>query len=205
MKNGVILNKSFLVLACLVGMVGCSEPQHQQEKNKAEHQNAKMHDVFELPNKQTTYETIAVQNVPANTALFTALENKLALDHFQIVEKEHGRSWSEADCVKNKIIYVKGDGIRSYLAKSSKPIGKNTYPDFVLLVFSLDDENKAAQHFTTLQAAVDSMGGYCNGKSPEKIVRSGSEIFYFTTRAEAFRTHINQYADFVANFENKSP
>ena len=114
------------------------------------------------------------------------------------------KNWSENDCNLNKVIQVKGEGVRIYTAQSKVGIGtkKNYFPDFTMFIFGFDNEAQAIQHFTTLKSAVSSNHGFCNGKAPENIVRNGNEIFYFTTRAEMFRGYINESADFIQNYKS---
>jgi hypothetical protein len=203
----VIVNKSIGIMITLMALSACSEhPEEKQaiEKARVDQQQAASGLTFnDMPNEQTTYATIETDSTDENEALLLALETRLLKENFEFIEKDSGSSWSENDCTLNKIIQVKGEGIRSYKAISKEKLGSEQQyrPDFVLLVFSFKDEPIAEQSFKMLESAVNSAGGYCNGKSPENIVRNGNEIFYFTTRAEMFRTYIDDYAKFIREFK----
>lgn len=193
----------------ILSLFACSKPEKntvspELEKTQIPEQHKKIENVqqgltFEdIPNEETVYETIEANNIDENEVLMNIFQTQLLKDQFELFERESGNAWSENDCHLNKIIQVKGQGLRTYIAQSKLGVGekKNIFPDFTLLVFGFDNEQQAIQHFTTLHSAVSS-NNFCNGKTPEKIVRSQNEIFYFTTRAEMFRTYINRYADFI--------
>lgn len=209
------MQKQLILSVLILSLVACAESEHRNvdpELEKIEISNTKNENIAEvnqrltfedIPNEQTVYETIEANNINENEILMNALQVQLLQAHFHLYESESGQAWSENDCDLNKIIRVKGEGLRIYTAESKVGIGakKNHFPDFTLLIFGFDNEQQAIQHFKTLQSAVSSQG-FCNGKTPEKIVRNGNEVFYFTTRAEMFRTYINQYAEFVQNYTN---
>ncbi|KAF1013644.1 MAG: hypothetical protein GAK29_04711 [Acinetobacter bereziniae] len=202
-----MIKKSIGIMILLMALSACSEhPEEKQaiEKARADQEQAASGLTFsDMPNEQTTYATIETDSTDENEALLLALETRLLKANFEFIEKDSGSSWSENDCTLNKVIQVKGGGIRSYKAVSKEKLGDDQQyrPDFVLLVFSFKDEQTAEQSFKMLESAVNSAGGYCNGKSPENIVRNGNEIFYFTTRAEMFRTYIDDYAKFIHEFK----
>ncbi|MEG0132152.1 MAG: hypothetical protein RR677_11855, partial [Acinetobacter sp.] len=157
----------------------------------------------EMPNEKTVFEIIEAKSIDENDALLVALQTQLLKDQFEFVEKESGTSWSENDCTNNKVIQVKGDGIRSYRAESLVKVGQknNIRPDFSLLVFAFEDAQLAEKNFISLKTAVESDNGFCNGKSPEVIVRNGNEVFYFTSRAEMFRSYLDQYSQYVEDYK----
>lgn len=203
------MHKRLILSTLILSLVACTEPETnktEQQKNqftstenKSNYQGLTFEDI---PNQDTTYETIEANNIDENEILMNALQTELLKNKFELFESESGKTWSENDCNLNKIIKVKGEGLRVYTAESKQGIGpkKNYFPDFTLLVFGFDDEQQAKQHFKTLASAVNSQG-FCNGKAPEKIVRNGSEIFYFATRAEMFRGYIEQYAEFIQDYK----
>lgn len=200
MKNNLI------VFITLLTLMGCSQAeQNRDNKNQTEENvqdKAKNLSFDDIPNEKTTYEVIEAKSIDENDALLVALETQLLKDQFEFVEKESGTSWSENDCTNNKIIQVKGDGIRSYRAVSKVKVGEDQKrPDFSLLVFAFEDEKLAEKNFISLETAVKSDHGFCNGKSPEVIVRNGNEVFYFTSSKEIFRPYIDQYSSFVQNYK----
>lgn len=186
----------------LLGLVGCAEPQKNQKQDDDTQNKAKNLSFNDIPNEKTTFEVIEAKAIDENDALLIALETQLLKDQFDFVEKESGTSWSENDCTNNKIIKVKGDGIRSYRAVSKVKVGEDQdYPDFSLLVFAFEQPDLAEQNFLTLKTAVESDNGFCNGKSPELIVRNGNEIFYFTSSKENFRPYLDKYSQFVQTYK----
>ncbi len=190
-----------MISIMLLGLMGCAEPQKNQQDDDTQNK-AKNLSFNDIPNEKTTYEVIDAKSIDENDALLVALETQLLKDQFDFVEKESGTSWSENDCTNNKIIKVKGDGIRSYRAVGKVKVGENqNYPDFSLLVFAFEQPDLAEQNYIKLKTAVESDNGFCNGKSPELIVRNGNEIFYFTSSKEDFRTYIDRYATFVQNYK----
>ena len=208
------MQKPYILVVLMLSLIACSEPEKKKidpeldkiqlpdKANQTTEQSDQGLKFEDMPNHQTVYETIEANNINENEVLINAFQAQLLKDHFELFESESGKTWSENDCNLNKIIKVKGEGLRIYTAKSKMGIGpkQNIFPDFTLLVFGFDDEQQAIQHFQTLNSAVSS-NGFCNGKSPEKIIRQGQEVFYFTTRAEMFRGYINQYAEFIENYQ----
>lgn len=201
-----LMNKSIWIMTVVISLYACSDHSSADiEKSKKEEQKIVETGLTfkEMPNENTTYITIETDTIDENDALMLALQTRLLKANFEFIEKDSGTSWSENDCSLNKIIQVKGQGIRSYTAVSNEKVGedKKVRPDFVLLVFGFENEQIAEQNFQIIASAVHSANGYCNGKSPENIVRNGKEIFYFTTRAEMFRPYIDEYTQFIRDFK----
>lgn len=202
--------KHFLIIVWMGLLWGCTES--GQNKPKPNVQEEKMTSISasqplsfaDIPNKNTVYETIETNSIEENEALMAHLQTELLKDQFDLFEKDSGTSWSENDCDQNKVIKVKGDGIRSYRGVSQVKVGndKKIRPDFTLLVFTFDTPQIAQQSFQILDSAVGSGHGLCNGKAPEQLVLNGREIYYFTTRAEMFRGYINKYAEVVKQFKS---
>lgn len=119
-------------------------------------------------------------------------------DHFQLSKNTDDQAWLTNECHLNQIIRVTGPGIHAYRASSRVGGGKKKdyFPDFSIMVFSFKTVQEADQHFKILAAPVNSQD-FCNGKSPERLVKNGRFIFYFATRAEMFRGYINQYVEFI--------
>lgn len=210
------MQKQLLISLMIFSLFACSEPQKSKvdpELEKIALLNSKNENTSELnqqltfediPNQKTQYETIEANNINENEVLMNALQVKLLKQNFELFESESGKNWSENDCDLNKVLQVKGEGLRIYTAKSKVGIGekKKYFPDFTMLVFGFESEAQAIQHYSTLKSAVFSNHGFCNGKTPENIVRNGNEVFYFATRAEMFRSYINEYADFIENYNS---
>ena len=203
--------KQFFLLAWISVLLGCSESEPKKPELDLKTKEQQIAQVpasgpltfADIPNKNTTYETIEADSIDENDTLMAHLETELLKDQFDLFEKDSGTSWSENDCDQNKIIKVKGEGIRSYRGVSQVKVGddQKTRPDFVLLVFAFDSTELAQQNFKTLDSAVGSGQGLCNGQTPEQLVLNGREIYYFTTRAEIFRDYINKYAEIVKTYK----
>ena len=208
--------KKWMIGIGIFTLLACSEPNKSKidpdlEKNQLPSSepnlsnNASKSLTFaDIPNKNTVYETIETNSIEENEALMAHLQTALLKDQFDLFEKDSGTSWSENDCDQNKVIKVKGEGIRSYRGVSQVKVGddKKIRPDFTLLVFTFDTPQIAQQSFQILDSAVGSGHGLCNGKAPEQLVLNGREIYYFTTRAEMFRGYINKYAEVVKQFKS---
>ncbi|MFN5416808.1 MAG: hypothetical protein ACK5B9_07095 [Flavobacteriia bacterium] len=98
---------------------------------------------------------------------------------------------------------MKGKGVRSYFARSSKP-SKNTedfFPDFHLNVFEFPNEKIAQEKFEIMDKALQSDGRFCNGKAPQILVINKNEVFLLSTRAEMFRGYIEDYAKFIKSYK----
>lgn len=156
----------------------------------------------DMPNENTTYDTIYTVNTTNNNLLIKELKVKLKAAHFTFEETKSAGGYSYNNCEENKVIFVKGDGIRSYFARSKKPEKgkKDFYPDFTISVYEFASNEIAQQNFEILERALHSAGRFCNGKSPEKIIINGNEVFHLGTRAEMFRTYTEKYGDFIKNF-----
>jgi hypothetical protein len=153
----------------------------------------------ELPNSETKSISILCKNEKDNLELFTKLKTELEKNDFKIEELEHNNGAGFLNCKENTIISMKGSGIRSYFARSSKP-EKNTedfFPDFHLQVFEFPNEKIAQENFEIMNNALKSPGKFCNGKAPQILAINNSEVFLLATRAEMFRGYINDYAKFI--------
>lgn len=143
--------------------------------------------------------TILCENQKDNAPLFDALKAELEKNNFKIEELKQNNGAGFDNCEENTIISMKGKGIRSYFARSSKP-AKNTvdyFPDFHLDVFEFPNEKIAREKFEIMDKALQSDGRFCNGKAPQILVMNKNEVFLLATRAEMFRGYIEDYAKFI--------
>ncbi|MBL7838107.1 MAG: hypothetical protein JNM67_11365, partial [Bacteroidetes bacterium] len=103
---------------------------------------------------------------------------------------------------ENIVKLISGNGIREYYASSKRPEKgtKDIYPDFVICVYEFPSKDVAKQNYEILSKALNSKGRFCNGKSPEKLVYNGNEIFHLGTRAEMFRTYTERYGEWIKNY-----
>ncbi len=200
-----------MILSLIVlGAMGCSEPQNNKPEPRLEgiqlptetqdkplsHQRLTYED---FPNEKTKTLNIEAHQSLNDEDLINTFRAQLLKDHFQLSKNTGDQAWSTNDCHLNQIIRVTGPGIHAYRASSRVGIGqkKDYFPDFYMTVFSFKTVQEADQHFKTLAVPVNSQE-FCNGKSPERLVKNGRFIFYFATRAEMFRGYINQYVEFIA-------
>ena len=198
------MKKNIILLCIVMGLLACSEPQNMENKKQIEQNQQPKELTFEdMPNEQTTYETMQTQALVGNDAALVALQIQLIKDNFEFIEKDSGNSWSVHDCKNNIIIDVKGEGISTYTAKSKVGVGEDgtDFPDFLLLRFEFPSVAAATEKFKKLDDAVRSGGGLCNGKVPATVVMNGNEIYYFTTSTEKFSDYIHRYAAIVQNFK----
>ena len=204
--------KNYLVMFLFILLSGCEKPQpkpdpeladmHLPESTSPQTSNP-MRDEENFPNASTTTEWIQTTANNDIKPIITALGAYLKRDHFQLKASNTGTdAFSLNDCRQNKILRIQGTGIQSYWAKRSKGIGQNKdyFPDFHLEVLSLSSTQQAEATFKRLQQALASSNGFCNGKSPIKLVQKDQHIFYFGTRAEMFRGYINTYAEWIEQY-----
>ncbi len=156
----------------------------------------------EMPNKKTEFDTIYTKNVTDNTKLITYLKSKLETAKFTFEELKSRRGLSFNNCEENRIKIIEGDGIREYFARSKKPEkgSKDYYPDFYIEVYEFPTDEIAEQNYKIFEKALNSAGRFCNGKSPEKLIINGNEVFHLGTRAEMFRTYTEKYGEMIKNF-----
>jgi hypothetical protein len=156
----------------------------------------------EMPNENSKYDTIYTINSADNTKLINYLKTKLEKVNFTFEERKNRGGLSYNNCGENSVKLISGNGIREYFARSKKPEkgAKNFYPDFVIWVYEFPTNDIAKQNFNILEKALNSGGKFCNGKSPEKIVINGNEVFHLGTRAEMFRTYTEKYGEIIKNY-----
>ncbi|QQT25749.1 hypothetical protein [Sphingobacterium spiritivorum] len=189
MRNLILL----LTIAFLIACKG-SDKGNSDTKKYLSHED--------MPNAATTYETIETTDVTDNTALLTFLQEKLEKAGFRFEEAKDRGGWSYNNCEDNKIISVKGNGIRSYFSRSKQPESgtKDIYPDFSILIYEFPTKEIAQKNYDIIYKALYSRGAFCNGKAPDNLVINGNEIFHLYTRAEMFRTYTERYGDLIQNF-----
>lgn len=207
--------KGLFVICVILGLSGCEKPNHPEDPTSAHIQlpdtnveaatDSSVHAWEDVPNAQTTELILNTSAQHDPQALIATLTRELKKDYFKLTSNSAtAADLSITDCKQNKLLIIKGAGNRSYWAERSKGIGekKDFFPDFRMEVMSFETEQQAEQHLKTLQNALTSFNGFCNGKSPIKIVRQGAHLFYFGTRAEMFRGYINTYADFIEKYSS---
>lgn len=209
------MNKLILVIGVILGLSGCEKPKNAQDGSieniqlpnaETAHETASSaYNWEDVPNAHTTEVTISTSAQHDHEEIIEALTRELKKDHFKLKPNTTTASnLSINDCKQNKIFIIKGEGSKSFWAERTKGIGekKDYYPDFNMDVMSFETEQSAEQHLKTLEQAISSGNGFCNGKSPIKIIRHGTHLFYFGTRAEMFRGYINEFADFIQNYKS---
>ncbi len=153
----------------------------------------------QMPNEKTQYLKMLTQDMPDNQRLLDELDTTLKAENFILETGSDLHQWVLKDCDSNKIIQLDGEGMRRYSISSTEAMSDhpNTYPEFTLLVFEFPDTVASKSNARILNAALQSGGAICNGKSPNIIAENGREIFYFTTYDVKFTPYIQQYAQFV--------
>lgn len=155
-----------------------------------------------MPNENTRYDTIHTTNTTDNTKLINELKSRLETTEFTFEERKRREKFSYINCEENRIKLIEGNGVREYFARSKKPEKgtKNFYPDFVIRVYEFPTNEIAEQNFEILEKALNSTGRFCNGKSPQKLVVNGNEVFHLGTRAEMFKTYTEKYGEMIKNY-----
>lgn len=194
------MNRTYIILLLIFSFLSCNNDK------KTENDFTKRNElgIENMPNNETEYDTIFTKNINDNQRLITELENKLLKSKFKFEEVDKIKQNCYNNCEENKVILVKGNGIRNYYAKSLVPekntTMKNVFPDFILTVYEFEDENIASKNFKIINNALFSAGHFCNGKAPEKLVQNGNEIFHLSSRAEMFRTYTEKYGELIKNY-----
>lgn len=200
MKNN--LSKQTLLIVLVFGslLLSCTNKGEEKSDSSSKKENLGFE---EIPNADTKSLTIQTQNVDDNLKLLNQFKTELEENDFNFEELGKSSGTGFTNCENNTLISVKGEGIRSYFAKSRKP-AKNTtdfYPDFNMQVLEFPNEQIAREKFEIMNKALHSDGRFCNGKAPETLVIHKNEVFFLSTRAEMFRGYINDYAKFIEDFK----
>ncbi|WP_396160636.1 hypothetical protein [Flavobacterium sp.] len=194
------MNKTIIILFLLFSIISCKNNDRETEMERIKNINL---GVENMPNHETKYDTIKTKNISDNQKLITELERKLLKSNFKLIKNDNIKQNSYNNCEENKVVVIKGSGIRNYYAKSLVPEKhspmKNVYPDFVITVYKFENEKVTNKNFEIINNALFSAGRFCNGKAPEKLVQNGNEIFHLSTRAEMFSTYTEKYGEFIKN------
>jgi hypothetical protein len=168
--------------------------------------NVDTSDLRDLPNSKTRYITLNTVDISDDRVLLNSLEQKLQKDHFEFSKKDKNGDTSFSNCNNNTILNLEGNGIVSYYAESTLPEKgsmKNTYADFVLTIFTFENDKIAAENHRMIEEALwtSSSDAYCNFKTPKTLLHKDNKIYYFETRADMFTTHTVKYANYIKNFQ----
>lgn len=132
------------------------------------------------------------------------LESHLQKDFFKLDTKDYNSGISFWDCENNQHLIFKN---ALYLGYSrTKPINGNYYPDFDVTILDFESEAAAQkayiliQKFSQKQHECNLEQGFFD-KAPIKFIQKNHQVFYFSTRAEMFRTYMNRYSDFILQQE----
>jgi hypothetical protein len=196
------MSKIYFSIFILFAIFSCKNTNEKTEKIPTLQTNLGIEDI---PNKDTKYDTILTSDEIDNSKIITALEKKLYKSNFKFEIRKNIKRYSYNNCEENKIVIIDGMGIRSYYAKSIVPEKnttiKNVFPDFYITVYEFENKNIADKNFITIEKALFSAGRHCNGKSPEKLIQHGNEIFHLSARAEMFRTYTELYGEFIKKID----
>ncbi|HRD58499.1 MAG TPA: hypothetical protein PK504_10640 [Ferruginibacter sp.] len=194
------MKKYFNYIIVIFLITSCKE--NLKSKNNTNDITNEKLSMGDIPNENTKYDTIYTINSADNTKLINDLKTKLEKVNFTFEERKNRGGLSYNNCEENSVKLISGNGIREYFARSKKPEKgtKDFYPDFVIWVYEFPTNDIAKQNFDILEKALNSAGQFCNGKSPEKIVINGNEVFHLGTRAEMFRTYTEKYGEIIKNY-----
>ena len=145
-------------------------------------------------------EKIQTTNMPNNEELFSYFESELAAQKFLIEDSETNTDYSVYDGTRNVDVHITGEGVRWYYIKRTEKTQGNYRPDFTLYVFEFKNEAKAKNCLKKINAALHSDAMEYNGKGPQTITMYENEVFFFSSRAEAFRGYINDFAEKIENY-----
>ncbi len=157
-----------------------------------------------------TQNHIKLRPVQSDSPVISKLRNELKNKQFTLKLTNPSNKLSFINCEKQEQITF--DHVVTFFARRSFPEkGGNFYPDFNFYVLEFDNELLAKEMFEKLQKMKSGFSSEPSnfkecaaevfGKAPYTFVRTGKQIFYFDTRAEAFRGYINQYAHIVNSQE----
>lgn len=149
---------------------------------------------------KTTYDTIYTKEMDNNEKLLVHLKTQLAKENFTFEERKSrgGLSYGITDTV----VLIKGNGIREYYARSTKPQKGTTdfYPDFNIWVYEFPTNQTAQENFNIIEKANKSHHREIRMISVEKIIINGNEIFHLSTRTEMFLPFIEKYGEMIKNY-----
>lgn len=189
-----------LYIICMTAIAACSGPSQHKHPQEEDVSIQESKDSAIAQTDLATY--IYTDKIGKNKEIFSLFLSDLANEKFDI-EDEQSDNISHAgykDCKRQVHINIAGQGIRRYYIKRKEPKPNQYYPDFVLHVYAFKNKTDAAYNYGIIEAALSSFGRYCNGKSPHALVLKHNEIFAFSTRAEMFRTYINNFAENIRNY-----
>lgn len=189
--------RKILLLLITFSIFSCKNSSENNSKTEKEYL------CFEdMPNSDTKYLKVLTENSTDNLNLLNTLKSKLEKANFNVTEQKKVRKLSYNNCEDNIIINIDGYGIRQYFVKSKKSekTMKNTYADFSIWIYEFPSHKIAMKNYVILEKALNSVGRFCNGKAPEKLVINGNEIFHLSTRAEMFKTYTESYGEVIKNY-----
>ncbi|WP_289663820.1 hypothetical protein [Flavobacterium panacagri] len=186
------MKKLLFISAALSFFISCNNPKGESKKS-TDTSGEEFH--WNYPDENAVTKIINTNITIDDKDLISKLNTDFKKEKFKIDEVQTIKENSYPNCKENLILKFKGNGIKEYYVKRQEAKPKNYYPDFTMWIYEFknEEETKIAEY--EIQKAFNSGNGFCNGKSPEYIVRYKNKIIHLGTRAEMFRGYIKNYAD----------
>lgn len=197
-----MFHKMKIILSLLVILhfiVSCNNPKVENKKITELTNNTYQ---WNSPDENATISLINTKTAIDDNDLISKLEPEFKKDKFKIEKIEFMEENTYDNCDDNLILKITGKGIKKYYVKRQEAKPKNHYPDFVLWIYEFETEGETIAVEKEIRKAFDSGNSFCNGKSPEYIVRYKNKIIHLGTRAEMFRDYVKTYAEKIKQFNN---
>ena len=198
-KKILIITVLLLSLSVILNLIVSCNNQKEENKNSTEPTSENFR--WNNPDENATIEIINTKVTIGDKDLISKLEKDFKIQKFKIEKVEFIEENTYDNCKENLIIKIKGKGIKKYYVKRQESKPKNYYPDFIMWVYEFETEGETVAVKKGIKKALDSGNGFCNGKSPEYIIRYQNKIIHLGTRAEMFRGFIKNYADKIEHYK----
>lgn len=192
------MKKLLLLITILYFAISCNEQKQQTEKSSVSEE--KPYSWEDYPNENTKTKIINTRTTIDDKELIARLEKSFKKDKFKIESEINGGGNSYGNCNDNLTLEIKGNGTKHYFVKRTEAKPKNYYPDFSMSVYEFETEEETVAAENEIKKAFSSWNGFCNGKSPNYIVRYKNQIVHLHTRAEMFRGYIKDYAEKIRTY-----
>ena len=164
----------------------------------------------QVENKETQNQLIQKHIIlspfQSESPVMIKLRDELKKKQFALKTTNLSDKLSFINCEKQEQITF--DHVVTFFARRSFPEkGSTLYPDFKFYVLEFDNELTAKEIFEKLKSMKSSFSHESDsfkeceaellGKAPYVFAQNGKQVFYFNSRAEAFRGYINQYSQLI--------
>lgn len=171
------MKSTFLIVAFFIGLSACNSTDSLSEKQEGTFPDNIYHSI----------------KCTEDIDWFKRFEIDLAQEKFAIEKVTLESGYEKYDGTKKNYVSVKGT-IAKYYIKRQEEEPAGYYPDFVMYVIDLNNEQQAKYCFSDLTMATFSPGkGEERIKEIETMTQNGNRVFILSTRAEMFRSYINLF------------